>query len=114
MNLKIIIDDVEIDRKYIKRNVADFVKFVKNSMKNSLNDLLTLRTNRNKERDGKENFFSARLDDFFSNFVYRSESTEDCSSDFLKENDVSIDDATLILSSIAETVEEKKKKISIN
>ena len=83
-------------------------------MKNSLNDLLTLRANRNKKRDEKEDFFFARLDDFFSNFVYRSELTENCSSDFLKENDVSIDDATLILNSIAETIKKKEKKISIN
>ena len=79
-------------------------------MKNSLNDLLTLKTNRNKERDEKENLFSARLDDFFSNFVYRSESTKNYSFDSLKENNVNIDDATLISSSIAETIEEKKKK----
>ena len=83
-------------------------------MKNSLNDLLTLKANCNKERDEKKNIFSARLDDFFSNFVYRNESTENCSFNFLKENDVSIDDATLILNSIVETIEEKEKRISIN
>ena len=87
---------------------------MKNSIKNLLNDLLTLRTNRNKKRDEKENLFFARFDDFFSNFAYRNESTKDCSFDFLKENDVSIDDTTLILNSVAETIEEKKKKISIN
>ena len=112
--MKIIIDDVEIDQEYIKKNVTDFVKFVKNSMKNSLNDLLTLKINRNKERDEKKDFSFAHFDDFFSNFVYRNESTEDCSSDFLKKNDVSIDDATLISSSVAETIEKKKKRILIN
>ena len=112
--MKIIIDDVEIDRKYIEEDVTNFVKFVKNSMKNLLNDLLTLRTNRNKERDEKKNFFFARFDDFFSNFVYRSESTKDCSFNFLKENDVNIDDAMLILNSVAETIEKKEKRISIN
>ena len=113
MNLKIIIDDVEIDRKYIKEDVTNSVKFVKNLMKNSLNDLLTLRTNRNKKRDEKENLFFIHFDDFFSNFVYRSESTKNCSFNFLKKNNVSIDDATLISNSIVETIE-KKKKILIN
>ena len=83
-------------------------------MKNSLNDLLTLRANRNKKRDGKEDLFFARFDDFFSNFAYRSESTKNYSSDFLKENNVNIDDATLILNSVVETVEEREKRISIN
>ena len=83
-------------------------------MKNLLNDLLTLKTNRNKKRDEKENLFSARFDDFFLNFAYRNESTENCSFDFLKKNDVSINDATLILSSIVKTIEKKKKRISIN
>ena len=114
MNLKIIIESVEIDREYIEENVINFVKFVKNSIKDSLNDLLMLKTNRNKKRDEKENLFSARFDDFFSNFVYRNESTENYSFDFLKKNDVNIDDATLILSSIVETIEEKEKRISIN
>ena len=83
-------------------------------MKNSLNDLLTLKTNRNKERDEKKDLFFTRLDDFFSNFAYRNKSKENCSFDSLKKNDVNIDDTTLILSSVAETIEERKKRISIN
>ena len=115
MNLKIIIENVEIDRKYIEEDVIDFVKLVKNSMKNSLNNLLTLKTNRNKERNKKEDFFFARFDDFFLNFAYRNELTKNCLFNFLKKNDVNIDDATLILNSIAETIEKRKKKYrSIN
>ena len=109
--MKIIIENVEIDRKYIKENITNFVKFVKNSIKDLLNDLLTLRTNRNKKRNEKENLFSARFNDFFSNFVYRNESTENYSFNFLKENNINIDNAILISSLIAETIEEKKKNI---
>ena len=72
-----------------------------------------LKTNRNKERNEKEDFSSARFDDFFSNFIYRNESTENCSFDFLKKNNVNIDDAMLILSSVAEIIEEKKKKYQL-
>ena len=112
MNLKRIIKDVEIDRKYIEQNVINFVKFIKNLIKSLLNDLLTLKTNRNKKRDKKEYFFFACFDDFFSNFVYRNKLTKNCSFNFLKENDINIDNATLISSSIAETIE--KKRILIN
>ena len=87
---------------------------MKSSMKNSLNDLLTLKTNHNKERDEKENLFFTCFDNFFSNFAYRNESTQDCSSDFFKKNNVNINDGTLISSSIVETIEEKEKRISIN
>ena len=114
MNLNIIIDDVKIDQEYIEKNVANFVKFVKNSMKNLLNNLLTLKANRNKERDKKEDFFFAYFDDFFSNFVYYNESTKDCLFNLLKENNINIDDAILILSSIVETIEKKEKRILIN
>ena len=57
LNLKIIIEDIETDRKYIEKNITNFIKVVKNSMKNSLNDLLTLKINRNKKRNKKEIFF---------------------------------------------------------
>ena len=110
MNLKIIIDDIEIDREYIKENITDFVKFVKNLMKDSLNDLLTLKANRNKKPDEKKNFFFARFDNFFLNFTYRSKLTKNYSFNFLKKNDININDATLILNSIIETIEEKEKK----
>ena len=80
-------------------------------MKNSLNDLLKLRTNRIKKRDEKENLFRARFYDFFSNFAYRSESTENCSFNFFKKNDVSINDATTILSSMTKMTKKKKKRI---
>ena len=83
-------------------------------MKNSLNDLLMLKANRNKKRNKKEDFSFARFNDFFSNFTYYNESIKNCSFDFLKENNVNINDVTLILNSIAETVEKRKKKISIN
>ena len=39
----------------------------------------------------KENLSYARFNDFFSNFAYRSESTENCSINFFKENNISID-----------------------
>ena len=80
-------------------------------MKDLLNNLLMLKTNRNKKRDEKENLFFAHFDDFFSNFVYYNELTKDCLFDFLKKNDVSINDATLISSSIVKIIEEKKKNI---
>ena len=73
-----------------------------------------LKINRNKERNEKENLFSARFDDFFSNFAYRNELTKNCSFDFLKKNDVSIDNATLILNLIVKTIEKREKRISIN
>ena len=62
----------------------------------------------------KKDFFFTHFDDFFSNFAYCNKSTKDYSIDFLKENDVNINDATLILSSVVETIEKKEKKISIN
>ena len=114
MNLKIIIESVEIDREYIKENVIDFIKSVKNSMKNLLNDLLKLKANRIKKRDEKENLFRARLYDFFSNFAYRSKSTKDCSFNFFKKNDVSIDNATTILNSVTEMTKKRKKSVSIS
>ena len=94
--------------------MTDFIKSVKNSMKNSLNDLLKLRTNRIKKRDEKENLFRARLDDFFSNFVYRSESTEDYSFNSFKKNNVNINDATTILSSVIKMTKKRKKNVSIS
>ena len=82
-------------------------------MKNSLNDLLKLRTNRIKKRDEKENFFRAHFYDFSSNFVYRSESTEDCSFNFFQKNNVNIDDATTISSSVTEMTKKKKMYRSV-
>ena len=83
-------------------------------MKNSLNDLLKLKTNRIKKCDEKENFFRARLNNFFSNFAYRSELTEDCSFNFFKENDVSINDATIISSSMTEMTKKREKSVLIS
>ena len=94
--------------------MTDFIKSVKNSMKDSLNDLLKLRANRIKKRDEKKNFFRARLYDFFLNFAYRSESTEDYSFNSFKKNDVSIDDATIILSSVTKMTKKKEKSVSIS
>ena len=79
-----------------------------------MNNLLKLRINRIKKRDEKENLFRARLDDFFSNFAYRSESTKNCSFNFFKKNDVNIDNATTILSSVTEMTKRREKSISIN
>ena len=114
MNLEIITDGVEADRGYIEGDVADSVKPVENPMKDSLDDLLALRANRNKERGGKEDLSSARLDGFFSDSAYRSGSTEGCSSGPLEENGVSIDGATLIPSPVAETVGGREKRVPIN
>ena len=112
MNLKITIEDIETDRKYIKENITNFNKSVKNSMKDSLNNLLKLKTNRIKKRDEKENLFRARFDNFFSNFTFRNQSTENCSSNFFKKNNVNISDVTIILNSITEIM--KKKSVSIS
>ena len=87
---------------------------MKNLIKDSLNDLLKLRANRIKKRDEKENFFRARLDDFFSNFAYCSESTEKYSFNSFKENDVNINDATTISSSVTEITKRRKKSVSIS
>ena len=87
---------------------------MKNFIKNLLNDLLTLKTIRNKKRDRKKNLFSARFNYFFLNFIYRNKLTKDCSFNSLKENNVNIDNVTLISSSIIKTIEKKEKKILIN
>ena len=83
-------------------------------MKDSLNNLLKLKINRIKKRDEKENFFRARFYDFFSNFACRSELIENYSFNFFKENDVNINDATIISSSMTEMTKKRKKSISIN
>ena len=94
--------------------MTDFIKSVKNSMKNSLNDLLKLKANRIKKRDEKEDLFRARLDDFFSNFAYRSESTENYSFNSFKENNVNINDATTISNSMTEMTKKRKKSVLIS
>ena len=78
-------------------------------MKDLLNDLLKLKTNRIKKRDEKENLSRTRFDDLFSNFTYRNESTKNYSFNFFKKNNVNINDATTILNSITKMMKRKKK-----
>ena len=91
--------------------MTNLFKSVKKLMKSLLNDLLKLRKNCIKKRDEKENLFRARLDNFLSNFVYRSKSTESCLYNFFKKNDVNINDAITILNSIIEMTKKKEKRI---